>query len=302
MKEQVVLLGPSRRMVGIVTEPAQGDRTDRPAAILLSAGLIHRVGPNRLYVKLARRLAAQGTPVLRFDLSGVGDSQPRSDHLPYLSSSVLEAREAMNWLQSTRNINRFLLIGHCAGAINSFRTARQDPRVAGLAMINIEAGDERWTRYDRERKMGRFFASYYRHSLADRDKWIRLLTGRAHYRKIASAIWNGVVGHRLSALIFRLRRKPPSADPAPETPPEVASAPHDLRALAERGARPLFVFPENSTGHEYVRNLFGATFDELHRAGKIQVRMISQADHLYTLQASQEQLAQTIETWAQNAS
>jgi hypothetical protein len=37
------------------------------------------VGPNRLYVMLARSLAAMGSPCLRFDLEGIGDSVLRGD-------------------------------------------------------------------------------------------------------------------------------------------------------------------------------------------------------------------------------
>ncbi|HEY5972738.1 MAG TPA: hypothetical protein VIT22_12400, partial [Pseudoxanthomonas sp.] len=46
--------------------------------VLLNAGLIHRVGPFRLYVRLARELAESGFDVLRFDLPGIGDGQPGS--------------------------------------------------------------------------------------------------------------------------------------------------------------------------------------------------------------------------------
>ena len=48
------------------------------ALILLNAGLVHRMGPFRLYVQMARRLAAEGYAVLRFDQSGLGDSPRRA--------------------------------------------------------------------------------------------------------------------------------------------------------------------------------------------------------------------------------
>src|SRR5262249_767876 len=54
--------------------------TARPtgrAILLLNAGAVSHVGPNRLYVALARRWAALGHVVLRVDNSGVGDSATR---------------------------------------------------------------------------------------------------------------------------------------------------------------------------------------------------------------------------------
>lgn len=66
-------------LVGVVCEPDAGPRPDVPAVLLFNVGLNHRVGPGRLNVDLARRLAHSGYATLRFDLSGLGDSEPRDD-------------------------------------------------------------------------------------------------------------------------------------------------------------------------------------------------------------------------------
>ena len=93
--EQTFLFGDAKSLVGIVTDPATGNgRAERPAALLLNAGLTYRVGPNRLYVKIARALASQGLVTLRFDLSGIGDSRARDDDVP------LEQR-AIDWMYGT---------------------------------------------------------------------------------------------------------------------------------------------------------------------------------------------------------
>jgi hypothetical protein len=72
MNEEAVLIGGS--LVGILSRPPAGVDPAMPGVLLLNAGRIHRVGPNRLYVAIARRLAAMGFAVCRFDLSGIGDS------------------------------------------------------------------------------------------------------------------------------------------------------------------------------------------------------------------------------------
>ena len=77
MKERATLIGDGKSLVAITTEPPREAAVDDPTGIVLvSAGLVHRVGPNRLYVRLARRLAATGCPVLRFDLSGSATAGP----------------------------------------------------------------------------------------------------------------------------------------------------------------------------------------------------------------------------------
>ena len=73
MREAAVSFGPNASLVGIITSPSvPAARRELPGVILLNAGIINRVGPNRIYVKMARRLADMGLPVLRFDFSGRG--------------------------------------------------------------------------------------------------------------------------------------------------------------------------------------------------------------------------------------
>ena len=80
--EEAVIFGENHSLDGIITNPAAAGPIDSsPGVILLNSGLVHRVGPNRVYVKLARRLAGLGLTVLRFDYSGVGDSPNRRDSI-----------------------------------------------------------------------------------------------------------------------------------------------------------------------------------------------------------------------------
>src|ERR1700754_2059370 len=73
--DQVVMIGARNSMVGLVTQPVDYEPSDRPVFVILNSGIIHRVGHHRMYVSLARMLARAGYQVLRFDLSGIGDSE-----------------------------------------------------------------------------------------------------------------------------------------------------------------------------------------------------------------------------------
>jgi alpha-beta hydrolase superfamily lysophospholipase len=75
--ERIVSLGQAG-LFGIVTEPSGPvGQTVTQTVILLNAGIIDHVGPSRLWVDFARRWAGGGVRVLRFDLSGLGDSPTR---------------------------------------------------------------------------------------------------------------------------------------------------------------------------------------------------------------------------------
>jgi pimeloyl-ACP methyl ester carboxylesterase len=139
VKEHAVLLGKDQSLVGILTE--NGDATtheqDGPTGVLLlNAGLIHRIGPNRIYVKMARLLASMGFVVFRFDFSGIGDSGPRRDKLPIVESMTDEMRQALNYLEEFRGIKQFVCVGLCDGAGAATQILAVDQRVKKAVLIN----------------------------------------------------------------------------------------------------------------------------------------------------------------------
>jgi hypothetical protein len=74
--ERAVRFGPGERLFGILTTPATMNRA-APSIIFLTTGTEYHIGPNRLYVPLARSWAEAGHLVLRFDLGGIGE--PKTD-------------------------------------------------------------------------------------------------------------------------------------------------------------------------------------------------------------------------------
>src|SRR6185503_16248700 len=139
MREHTVVFGDDSPLVGIITEPDAGFPKNAPVFLFLNAGLDHRVGPNRLYVTLARRLAEVGVASFRFDFSGIGDSPvSRSLEAP-AERGVNEARQAMNFLARSVGAETFVPLGICSGADTGFALATADERVAGAVLINCTA-------------------------------------------------------------------------------------------------------------------------------------------------------------------
>src|SRR5262245_2725973 len=111
-------------MVGLLSEPDPGvGHPARPAVILLNAGIVHRIGPARNMVEIARLLAQAGFLAMRFDLSGIGDSDTRRDGLSMEEHAVIDVGQAMDYLHRTKAVSRFVLMGLCSGADNGFRVA-----------------------------------------------------------------------------------------------------------------------------------------------------------------------------------
>lgn len=139
-REKAVRFGSSASLIGVFTEAAaRVPNDDRPAFIFLNSGILHRVGSCRFHVRVARALSAAGIHSLRFDFSGIGDSEQRRDALSFEESAVLETREAMDYVTKLKGIKRFVLMGLCSGADMAHETAVVDPRVVGMMQLDAWA-------------------------------------------------------------------------------------------------------------------------------------------------------------------
>jgi pimeloyl-ACP methyl ester carboxylesterase len=149
--ELPLVFGSDRHLVGTLTMPATGP-TQRTAFVLLNAGVIHRIGPHRINVKLARELASQGFNTLRFDLSGQGDSRAPSSSGDFTAQAVADIRAAMDHLERTTDVHRFVIAGICSGADNGLAAALADDRVVGLCLLDgytYPTSKTRWVRLKR---------------------------------------------------------------------------------------------------------------------------------------------------------
>lgn len=300
MKEKAVQFGKYKTLIGVLTEPDSMPENDPPAVVLSNAGLIHRIGPNRVYVKLARNLARQGFYVLRFDLSGVGDSLPRPDHMPAEQFTIDDMVQAMDYLSAKCGSQRFVLMGHCAGAYHSFRTAAQDPRVSGVVMINPDGGEAEWVEYDRKRKLARYYQNYYvKKTLLDPQRWKRFFTGQISYRDVINNLLQNVLWSRMTGFVFRLRQRF-GKRPTTQADEKLFTVEAILRKLFELDTRVLLIYSEGATSLERAQRNMGKVLKQLSAADKLQLAVISGTDHIFSPLASQADLFHGIDRWIQN--
>jgi alpha-beta hydrolase superfamily lysophospholipase len=177
IQEEAIVFGKKNNLLGIVTKAS--DRRYPVAAIFLNAGLIHHVGPQRIYVNLARELAGMGMHAFRFDFSGIGDSIPADEALSFEDTSVHEVTMAMEYLKQAMHIDKFLLIGICSGAEIAFKTALEKDGVTGCVLINgiYLEGNEYKKIIDLAFEKNRL--RYYLKNIFKLDKWIRFLKGKS---------------------------------------------------------------------------------------------------------------------------
>lgn len=137
MNENILTFGEGGRLTATLTRP--NGPTKSTAVLLLNAGVIHRMGPHRINVKLARALADQGYAVLRLDLSGQGDSEPSSTALSYDQQAVVDLQSAMDLVERLTSIQTFALAGICSAAHHGVSTAMADDRLKALWLMDTHS-------------------------------------------------------------------------------------------------------------------------------------------------------------------
>lgn len=286
MKETIATFGKTRSLIGIVTHPENGSSSDLPAVILLNSGILHRVGPGRLYVKLARALAAQGFLVLRFDLSGIGDSRSSDEDISFEERTTTELDEAMRYLGTEYQSDKFILTGICSGAKIAYETQCNDARIVGAAPINIyrllDTTDDRLVSAVKNRSETRYLLQF---SLLDPGSWLKLFSGRADYRGL------------LRKFKLLLRKLVPAAK---QEYPDTLRIKSDIRSITDRNARLLLIYSVTDKGLDYARETLGDETDTWEESGRFRIEVI-RANHIFSLPSSQRELIGLMVDWLNSA-
>jgi pimeloyl-ACP methyl ester carboxylesterase len=273
---RAITFGRVTPLTGVVTEPAGGGSGDRIAVVLLNSGILHHVGANRLHVQLARRLAELGFLSLRFDFSGIGDSEARRDDRSFEHSAPLEVKDAIDYLQRQHGVSRIVLMGLCSGADVAHLTAIDEARVVGLGLLDPWAYRTR-----------RYHLHYY---------GSRLVTP-AVYRR-----WIQVRGERLRN---RLARRVASTGHDPhmyEMPTYVREFParervaKDLQEFMRRGLELFCMF---SGGLEEYNHLgqYRASFPEVDFGSRLQEAHVPNASHVFSALDHQAEVVRRLAEW-----
>jgi pimeloyl-ACP methyl ester carboxylesterase len=286
MKECAVLLGKERSLVGILTENGDADvsvQNDLTGVLLLNAGLIHHIGPNRIYVKMARLLASMGFVVLRFDFSGIGDSGPRKDKLPITDSVYDEVRQAMDYLEQFKGIEQFICIGLCDGATAAGQISVADYRVKKTVLIDPPVPE------NPQITLMAYSKYYSKRALFNPHSWLKLFSMQSSYRNICEAVWMSIKAK------FR-----PGHSRVRETTDVTNALNKFFRTLRTRGTKLFIVYSEDSEGdigERYFLDVGKEEYRMMQDSGLLTTEKLSETDHLVTPLASQEKLLNLISKW-----
>lgn len=282
MTEAVLEFGPARRLVGILSRPsaAEGVRRDL-AVVITNSGIIHRVGANRVHVRLARALASAGYPVLRYDLPGIGDSERSGSGEAVQEENIAGTRAALDALQRSGVAGQFVMVGLCSGADHALTMAIVDPRIVGA--VTIDPTGMFSTRRHRINRVLQTAARGLRPHV-----WWRLVTGRYN---LARTLTN-------PAPETRLPGQPRTLDPEKDVDilRQMTAA---FKQLADRGVRLFVVITRHNRGiYSYRRQIFD-TMPELDLEHVVHVDERPSSDHTFSTESDRAWLERGILTWIQ---
>ena len=224
------------------------------------------VGPFRMSVEIAERLAALGLTVLRIDQSGKGESPLRPGLSP-ADAALLDFDEAFHYLEQS-GVRRVLLIGLCSGAFDALRIAADRASVSGLVMLDgYVRRTSRWYWHD---TLGRGLRLLERGPLGA----LRRLAGKRDYV-------------------------------SPEPPETVLADNRDLKLMdqrplygvvLERGLKMLSIFSSGFYPYNHDGQLTRFLAPDIDTHGLREV-YFPEADHTYTLILHRQRLVETIADW-----
>jgi hypothetical protein len=131
--EQPVDIGGRGRLFGIMARPV--GPVQSTGFVFLNSGLLHRVGPFRLYVDLARRIADSGFPSIRLDQSGKGDSAA-AQGIPLREATVKDVTAAADHLKRETGVTSLVVGGLCSGADDALQVAAQISGLSGVFLFD----------------------------------------------------------------------------------------------------------------------------------------------------------------------
>ncbi|MSP61015.1 MAG: hypothetical protein EXR72_11850 [Myxococcales bacterium] len=260
----------------IATQPANAPRRRR-GILLLNAGAIHHVGPNRLYVALARRWAALGHVVARLDLAGLGESPARvgeRDNVVYPERALEDVSAALAWLGRQPGVLTRHAVGLCSGGYHAWKAAVAGQPVDGVVVINpLTFFWKPGMPLDFAPHRLAIEAQRYARSARSLASWWKLLRGEARFDAVLH-----VVTRRAASLAFHRARS--IARRVGVTLGDDLAA--ELESVARRGVAIAFLFAAGDPGIELLRVQGGHSVEALQRKGALTIDTIAGPDHTFT--------------------
>ena len=281
---------------GIVSEPTSGGyRT--PTVLLPNAGSTHHVGPNRLYVLMARHLARAGFRCVRFDLPGLGDSvggDEAAENDPYPPHATASVGRLIESLRAVRAHETYVIAGLCSGAHTAFHAAldlRAEPIVEAVLLNPLTFYYERGMPLDQSATNHYHEWQRYMRSMRSIRGWAKLFREDIHLADIGRTI-----GQRFRDILVKrvrsLRRVFASNERAAGAGDDLEA---DVTSIAQAGRRLTFIFSRFDPGYDLLMINARRAVKRLRKRGMLALWIVDDANHTFEASRSRAEMIESVE-------
>ncbi|MGY8870346.1 MAG: hydrolase 1, exosortase A system-associated [Pseudomonadales bacterium] len=155
-------------LVAVLHLPKAPEKAGNLGVLVIVGGPQYRVGSHRQFLHLARHLAKENIPVMRFDYRGMGDAS--GDLLGFENVQVDIQHAIDTFMHKVPGLEGVVLWGLCDAASAACFYAPGDKRVAGLVVLNP------WVRSEAGEAKA-FLKHYYLQRLFSRQLWAKVIKG-----------------------------------------------------------------------------------------------------------------------------
>lgn len=266
-------------------------RPQKPRArgvLIVVGGPQYRVGSHRQFALLATHLAEQGTPVMRFDYRGMGDSTGDARDFEQVTPDLRAAVDA--FFGAVEELRDVVIWGLCDAASAALFYAHQDARVSGLVLLNP------WVR-TAQGQAQTYLRHYYLKRLVDPVLWRKIAHGVFDLRgSVVSLVQNmraalGATADTAAVEVVKEARA--EGDPTQPLPGRMAAG------LARFSGRVLLILSGNDlTAREFVDvSSASRRWRKLLAAPRVTRRDLPEATHTFSRREWRNQVAAWTIQW-----
>ncbi|SNS81990.1 exosortase A system-associated hydrolase 1 [Noviherbaspirillum humi] len=257
-------------LYGIVSRPVA---CSERGVLVIVGGPQYRVGAHRQFTLLARALATNGIPVMRFDYRGMGDSDGETQGFNDIQDDLRAAVDA--FMQAVPAVREVVLWGLCDAASAACLHGPGDKRITGMILINP------WVRTETSQARA-YLKHYYLRRFVTGAFWRKVVTGKFGYRSALESL-----GANLAKV---MERQPQKSKPLPELMYD---------GLARFGGRLLIITSGSDlTAQEFEDTVSASSaWQQLLDREGVERRRLPDADHTFSRQAWRDQVALWCQQW-----
>ncbi len=260
--------------------------------LIVVGGPQYRVGSHRQFVLLARFLASDGFPVMRFDYRGMGDSEGNPETFSSIDNDIASAIET--FFEQCPDISGVVIWGLCDAASAALFYGYQDERIKGLVLLNP------WV-YSEQGAAKTHIKHYYSQRLISPDFWRKIFNFQFNYAQSLSSLTNTLITilKKVDTTKNSSREKNAHSTETPITNSKL-NLPTYMRQCLIRFKFPvLLILSGNDLTADEFRDLIKSDdqWAELLNESRVTTKNLNEADHTFSNAIWRKQVSNWTSDW-----